>query len=91
MQSPFNRKDSLESCTIILINFVTVGSAGETAFASWKSTFYDSEEDALVLFSPVPKVMSGKHTTLYNDSKDFLTSILHVIGSWVVADAHVGR
>jgi hypothetical protein len=54
-----------------LINFVTVGRADEAAFTSWKSTFYDSEDGALVLYSPMPKVMSAKHITLYNDSIDF--------------------
>jgi hypothetical protein len=33
---------------MLLINFVTVGRAGEAALTSWKYTFYDSEDDALV-------------------------------------------
>jgi len=77
--------DSLESCAIILINFVTVGRAGEAAFTSWKSTFYDSEDDALVLYSPMPKVMSAKHITLYNDSIDFeLDPYFHLACYWIM-------
>jgi hypothetical protein len=33
--------------------------------------FYDTEEEALVLYSPMPKVLSAKHITLYNDAHDF--------------------
>jgi hypothetical protein len=70
-----------------LINFVTVGRAGEAAFTSWKSTFYDSEDDALVLYSPMPKVMSAKHITLYNNSVDFeLDPYFHLACYWIMGD-----
>jgi hypothetical protein len=63
--------DTWECCAVLAVDFVTVGRAGEAAFTSWKSMFYDTEEEALVLYSPMPKVLSAKHITLYNDAHDF--------------------
>lgn len=81
----YQDNDTWECCAVLVINFVTVGRAGEAAFTSWKSTFYDREENALVLYSPMPKVLSAKHITLYNDALDFeLDPYFHLALYWIM-------
>jgi hypothetical protein len=61
--------DSLEASPILVYNCATVGRAGEAAFSSWRTAFYDYDECTAVLYYPTPKVTSAKHITLYNDGE----------------------
>jgi hypothetical protein len=67
----FEDIDSLESCSILAYNFVTVGRAGEAALSSWKSASYSEDACNVVLYCPMSKVMSAKRISLYNDAESF--------------------
>jgi len=77
--------DSLEAAPILVYNYATVGRAGEAAFSSWRTAFYDYDECAAVLYCPMPKVTSAKHITLYNDGEYYeLDAYFHLSCYWII-------